>query len=208
MAFFNVFYVYLIQKKSKIIVNKYNFKPGKKMVKYRCTNRDMFFKKGGFKVFAIGDRVLYPMYGAGIIEAIEDKLVDGIKTAYYVMKISVGNLKISISVNKAEEKGIRNIAAPAEVMDIINKADTIEMPDNWNVRYKENTERLKTGDLRTEVQVYKTLIMRERGKMLSSIEKKMLTNAKQMIVSEIILSHNVDKPTAERMLLDSVMQPA
>ncbi len=159
-------------------------------------------------MFAIGDRVLYPMYGAGIIEAIEDKLVDGIKTAYYVLKISVGNLKISISVNKAEEKGIRNIEAPAEVLDIIRKTDTIDMPDNWNMRYKQNMERLKTGDLKTEVQVYKTLIMRERGKMLSSIEKKMLTNAKQIIVSEIILSQDVDKPAAERILLDSVMQTA
>lgn len=155
-------------------------------------------------MFAIGDRVLYPMYGAGVIEAIEDKLVDGIKTAFYVLKISVGNLKISISVNKAEEKGIRNIIASDEVMDIIERTDIIDMPDNWNVRYKENMERLKTGDLKTEVQVYKTLIIRERGRMLSSIEKKMLNNAKQIIVSEIILSQNVDKPTAERLLVQSI----
>ena len=159
-------------------------------------------------MFAIGDRVLYPMYGAGIIEGIEDKLVNGILTAYYVLKISVGNLKISISVNRAEEKGIRNIAAPNEVLDIIAKTDVIDMPDNWNVRYKQNMEKLKTGDLKTEVEVYKTLIMRERNKMLSSIEKKMLGNAKQIIVSEIILSHDVDKPTAERMLTDNIMQTA
>ncbi len=159
-------------------------------------------------MFAIGDRVLYPMYGAGIIEGIEDKLVNGILTAYYVLKISVGNLKISISVNRAEEKGIRNIAAPNEVLDIIAKTDVIDMPDNWNVRYKQNMEKLKTGDLKTEVEVYKTLIMRERNKMLSSIEKKMLGNAKQIIVSEIILSHDVDKPTAERMLNDNIMQTA
>ena len=159
-------------------------------------------------MFAIGDRVLYPMYGAGIIEAIEEKLVDGIKTAYYVLKISVGNLKISISVNKAKEKGIRNIASPSEVLDIINRTQTIDMPDNWNARYKENTERLKTGDLKTEVSVYKTLILRERCKMLSSIEKKMLTNVKQIIVSEIILSQNVDKQTAEQILFESVKQTA
>ena len=82
-------------------------------------------------IISIGDKVVYPMYGAGVIEAIEDKLVDGIKTAFYVLKISVCNLKISISVNKAEEKGIRNIQAPAEVLDIIKKTDTIDMPDNW-----------------------------------------------------------------------------
>ncbi|MBR6399694.1 MAG: CarD family transcriptional regulator [Firmicutes bacterium] len=159
-------------------------------------------------MFAVGDRVLYPMYGAGIIEGIEDKLVDGIKTAYYVLKISVGNLKISISVNRAEEKGIRNIIAPNEVLDIIEKTDVIEMPDNWNVRYKQNMEKLKTGDLKTEVEVYKTLIMRERSKMLSSIEKKMLGNAKQIIVSEIIMSHDVDKPTAERILSETISRSA
>ena len=114
-------------------------------------------------MFAIGDRVLYPMYGAGIMEEIEDKLVDGIKIAYYVLKISVGNLKISISVNRAEEKGIRNIASPNEVLDIIEKTDVIDMPDNWNVRYKQNMEKLKTGDLKTEVEVYKTLIMQKRN---------------------------------------------
>ncbi len=165
-------------------------------------------KERRINVFAIGDRVLYPMYGAGVIESIEDKLVNGILTAYYVLKISVGNLKISISVNRAEEKGIRNIADPNEVLDIIAKTDVIDMPDNWNERYKQNMEKLKTGDLKTEVEVYKTLVMRERNKMLSSIEKKMLGNAKQIIVSEIILSHDVDKTTAERMLTENVMQTA
>ncbi len=159
-------------------------------------------------MFAIGERVLYPMYGAGVIEEIEDKLVDGIKTVFYVLKISVGNLKVVISVNKAEEKGIRTLLSPDEVLEIIEHTEAIDMPNNWNVRYKENLERLKTGDLKTEVEVYKTLIMRERVKMLSSTEKKMLLNAKQIIVSEIMLSQNVDKTNAERILLESVEKTA
>ncbi|MBQ6555693.1 MAG: CarD family transcriptional regulator [Firmicutes bacterium] len=159
-------------------------------------------------MFAIGERVLYPMYGAGVIEEIEDKLVDGIKTVFYVLKISVGNLKVVISVNKAEEKGIRTLLSPDKVLEIIEKTDAIDMPNNWNLRYKENLERLKSGDLKTEVEVYKTLILRERIKMLSSTEKKMLLNAKQIIVSEIMLSQNVDKPNAERILLESVEKTA
>lgn len=156
-------------------------------------------------MFSIGDKVVYPMYGAGVIEDLEEKSIDGKYLKYYVMKIPVGNLKIMISAKNAEMLGIREIFASDEVINIINNALPISMPDNWNQRYKENLERIKTGDLEKVVQVFKTLIFREREKSLSSAEKKMLGTAKQIILSEIIMSQNIKKEQAEEILARTIV---
>ncbi len=155
-------------------------------------------------MFNVGDRVVYPMYGAGVIESIEDRVIDGKNLTYYVLNISVGNLKIMVSRDKAEKGGLRAICAADEVRSIVNEAKPIEMSDNWNIRYKDNMEKLKTGDLFKITEVFKTLILRERNKSLSSVEKKLMGTAKQIILSEIILSQNVDKPGAEEFLMNGV----
>jgi CarD family transcriptional regulator len=159
-------------------------------------------------VFKVGDKVSYPLYGAGIIEAIECKCIDGKNSDYYVLGIPIGNLTITISVAKAEALGLRYIHDANEVVDIINNADTIDMSANWAQRYKDNMDILRTGDLFKIVQVFKTLILRERIRVLSSVEKKLLGTTKQIILTEIILSNNIDKKTAELMLVGSMSQTA
>lgn len=161
-------------------------------------------KKGGKNVFNVGDRVVYPMYGAGIIEGIEERVIDGKSLTYYVLNISVGNLKIMVSRDKAEKGGLRDICPADEVRNIVSGARPIEMSDNWNLRYKKNMETLKTGDLFKIMEVFKTLILRERNKSLSSVEKKLMGTAKQIILSEIILSQNIDKPCAEELLMNGI----
>lgn len=155
-------------------------------------------------MFNVGDRVVYPMYGAGVIEGIEDRDIDGKLITYYVLKISVNNLKIMVSVEKAEKCGLRNVVSPDDVMHIVEEADIIEMSDNWNLRYKENMEKLKTGDLLKVMQVFKTLFVREKNKSLSNIEKKLMGTARQIILSEIILSKDVDKHGAEELLMQGI----
>ena len=153
--------------------------------------------KEGFYVFNVGDKIVYPMYGAGIIEGMEEKIIDGENKLYYILRIPVGNLKITISVKKADTLGLREIS---------NEVEPIEMSDNWNQRYKDNVERIKTGSLEKVVQVFKTLIFRERKKSLSSVEKKLLGTAKQIILSEIILSNDVEREQAEAILERAVIQ--
>lgn len=155
-------------------------------------------------MFSIGDKIVYPMYGAGVIEDLEEKSVDGENVLYYVLKIPVGNLKILISTAKAEKLGLRQISNSEEVLGIIKNVSTIEMNDNWNQRYKDNMERIKTGNLEKVMQVFKTLIFRERQKCLSSAEKKMLGTTKQIILSEIILSQDVEKEQAEAILTEAI----
>ncbi|MCD7904735.1 MAG: CarD family transcriptional regulator [Clostridiales bacterium] len=156
-------------------------------------------------MFNVGDKIVYPMYGAGVIEEIEEKEIDGKTCLYYAMMLPVGNLKITISVLKAESLGVRYISPSEEVLDTIRTVGPIEMSSNWNERYKDNSARIKTGELKKVVEVFKTLILKERQRSLSSVEKKMLNNTKQIIVSEIILSQGMEKSEAEKLLYDTTL---
>ncbi len=154
-------------------------------------------------MFCVGDKIVYPMYGAGVIEDLEHKDIDGNNQLYYVLRIPVGNLKIMVSAMKAENLGIRQVYGKDKVIEVISSVmnEPIDMPENWNERYKVNLERIKTGKLSEAALVYRNLLIRERKKVLSSAEKKMLTNAKQIIVSELILSQSIEKAEAEQALL-------
>ncbi len=156
-------------------------------------------------MFNVGDKIVYPMYGAGVIEGTEEKFIDGENKLYYILRIPVGNLKITISASKAGSLGLREVASSTEVLGIINEAEPIEMSENWNQRYKDNVARIKTGSLEKVVQVFKTLIFRERKKALSSVEKKLLGTTKQIILSEIILSQDIEKEQAEAILEQAII---
>ena len=152
------------------------------------------YKKGG--------KIVYPLYGAGVIEELEEKEVDGEIQIYYVLHISVVNLKIMISAAKADSLGVREIYGKEEMVSIITSVldKPIQMSDNWNQRYKENMERIKTGKLSEVALVFRNLLLRERERGLSTAEKKMMTTTKQIILSELILSHDIDKAAAEEIL--------
>ena len=151
-----------------------------------------------------GDKIVYPLYGAGVIEALEDKEIDGQLQTYYVLSIPVGSLKLMISSSKAESHNVRLIHPVDVIVDMLKTASdsTLSVPDNWNQRYKENMERIKTGDLVVVASVFKNLLLRERERGLSTAEKKMMTTTKQIILSELILSMDIEKVDAEKILDD------
>ena len=159
-------------------------------------------------MFCVGDKVVYPMYGAGVIEELEEKLIDGANQLYYVMNIPVGNLKIMVSASKAANLGIREIYESGEVIDILKNVVNIpiNMPENWNERYKSNLSKIKTGKLSEVVEVYRNLFLREKARGLSSAEKKLLSNAKHIVVGEISLSKNIDKEAAENILISEYVR--
>ena len=155
-------------------------------------------------MYQVGEKIVHPLYGAGVIETLEEKEVEGILQTYYVLQIPVGNLKIMISAAKAEAQGIRGIHSSDEILGIISSIldAPIDMPDNWNQRYKENMERIKSGQLSEVSMVYRNLLLRERERGLSTAEKKLMTTAKQIILSELILSKDMDRTDAETLLED------
>ena len=153
-------------------------------------------------MYQIGEKIVHPLYGAGVIESLEEKEVEGTMQTYYVLQIPVGNLKIMISAAKAGTQGIRGIHSKDEVVAVVSSIlDTeIDMPDNWNQRYKENMERIKSGQLAEVSLVYRNLLLRERERGLSTAEKKLMTTAKQIILSELILAKDIDRADAETLL--------
>ncbi|MCL2406147.1 MAG: CarD family transcriptional regulator [Defluviitaleaceae bacterium] len=153
-------------------------------------------------MYKIGEKIVHPLYGAGVIESLEEKDVDGIVQTYYVLQIPVGNLKIMISAAKAGAQGIREIHPKDEIVGIVSSVidAEVDMPDNWNQRYKENMERIKSGQLPEVSLVYRNLLLRERERGLSTAEKKLMTTAKQIILSELILSKDIDRTDAETLL--------
>ena len=153
-------------------------------------------------MYKLGEKIVHPLYGAGVIESLDEKEVEGAMQTYYVLQIPVGNLKIMISAAKAGSQGIRGIHGKDEIVDIVSSviATEIDMPDNWNQRYKENMERIKSGQLAEVSLVYRNLLLRERERGLSTAEKKLMTTAKQIILSELILSKDIDRVEAENLL--------
>jgi CarD family transcriptional regulator len=129
------------------------------------------------------------MHGAGVIEAIEEKIILGESRRYYILHIPFGDMKVMIPCDSTESVGVRGIIAESQLASI-EKAltdDSTEMSDNWNRRYRENMEKLKTGDLTDVCEVVRNLMRIDRVKKLSTGEKKMLSNAKQILLSELIL---------------------
>lgn len=140
-------------------------------------------------MFNIGDKVVYPMHGAGVIVDIEKKEILGEIKNYLIMKMPIGDMKVMIPVDNVVDIGVRSIIdhkAIDEVVEIL-KGHKTTMPDNWNRRYRMNMDRIKSGDIYEIADVVRNLMMLDNEKGLSTGERKMLTNAKQMLLSEICL---------------------
>ena len=140
-------------------------------------------------MFEVGDRVVYPMHGAGIIEKIESEQVLGEIRDYYVLNVSSGAINIMVPIDNCERIGLRRIISKSEVGEVfaLLKADSTAMESNWNRRYRENTEKLKTGDILEVAEVVRNLWRNDKIKKLSAGEKNMLNNARQILISELAL---------------------
>lgn len=149
-------------------------------------------------MFKIGDKVVYPMHGAGVIEGIEEKEMLGDLRAFYVLKLPTKGMKVMLPVENAINLGVRNVVCSDEmvhVMDVLGQ-DKDTMPDNWNRRYRANLEKIKTGDIFEVAQVVRNLEILDREKGLSTGERKMLNNTKQILVSELVLVKNMKEEEA------------
>jgi len=154
--------------------------------------------------FAVGDKVVYPHHGAAIIEGKEKRAFDGKKTDYFILRITYGDLKVSIPVEKADEIGLREVINDEEVEEVfaVLRKKEARMPTNWSRRFKNHVEKLKSGDIYQVAEVVRNLSLREADKGLSAGEKRMLARARQILVSELTFALNVDEEMAESRLDD------
>lgn len=153
-------------------------------------------------MFKLGDRVVYPMHGAGIIEAIEEKEVLGEKQQYYIMRLPLGDMRVMIPLRNANVIGIREVVSSdglEQALAVLQEEET-SMPANWNQRYRANLEKIRSGDIKTVAEVMRNLVKRDQEKGLSTGERKMLDTARQIFVSELILVREMEEESAMRLI--------
>ena len=156
-------------------------------------------------MFSVGDIIVYPMHGAGTIDAIEEKNILGETQAYYIIKMP-GEVKVMVPTAKAEEIGVRNIISKenaGKVLEILEENET-EMSNNWNKRYRDNMEKMKSGDIYEVADVVRNLAFKQKEKGLSTGEKKMLNNAKQILVSELVLAEHASQEDVENLVENKI----
>lgn len=153
-------------------------------------------------MFAIGDKVVYPMHGAGIIEAIEEREVLGEKRKYYIMRLPIGEMKVMVPMDNVGDLRLRQVIDEEGYERVINilqdKKNT--MCPNWNRRYRINMEKIKSGNIYEVAEVVRNLSLRDKEKGLSTGEKKMLENARQILISELVLAKNTEEGQVKVLL--------
>ena len=153
-------------------------------------------------MYEVGDKIVYPMYGAGVIESIEEKEILGEKKKYYVMKMPFGEMRLMIPINKANSIGIRAVVDKSVADRVLSSLEdrNIEQTSNWNRRYRENMIKIKSGNVFDVADVVKALTIRDRQRGLSTGERKMLNNAKRILISELVFAENMEPDEVEDLI--------
>lgn len=157
-------------------------------------------------MFVIGDYIVHPMHGAGVIENIVNKRINGDEREYYVLKLPVGDMVVMVPVAGCECIGVRPVVGRDEALEILNAFPNIEisMTQNWNKRYRENMDKIKSGNLLEVSEVVKGLMCRDVERGLSTGERKMLHSAKQILISELVIALDTNYVQIEEKLSSSI----
>ncbi|MCK9526092.1 MAG: CarD family transcriptional regulator [Limnochordia bacterium] len=153
-------------------------------------------------MYNVGDHVVYPMHGAGVIVAIEEREVLGERQEYYIMALPIGDMKVMIPMKSVDDLGLRQVSNDEEVRRVyqILQGDQTAMSTNWNRRYRANMEKIKSGDIFEVAEVVRNLTIRENEKGLSTGERKMLDNARQILLSELVIAQeSTEEEIVERI---------
>ncbi len=156
--------------------------------------------------FDVRDKVVYPHHGAAVIERRETKTAFGEEKEYFVLRLSYGDMTAMVPVDNTEEVGLREVIDAeevSEVFELLGKKDA-RMPTNWSRRFKNHAEKLKSGDVYEVAEVVRNLSPRDEEKGVSAGEKRMLSKARQILVSELALAEGTNEDKAE-ILLDEVL---
>jgi CarD family transcriptional regulator len=148
----------------------------------------------GKSSFKIGDKVVYPMHGVGLIDAIEKKVVLGKKNEFYIISIINSGMKVMIPVDNAESIGLRGVIGKKEVSKVLAllKKTGIETEDDWKLRYQNNIDKVKSGSIFEVAEVARDLYRRGREKELSIMERKLYESAYQLVIHEIAMSKSIE----------------
>ena len=154
--------------------------------------------------FKVGETVVYPHHGAAKIEAVEMRSIKGVDTEYLVLRVAQGDLTVRVPSDNVELVGVRDVVNAEgleKVFDVLRQPYT-EEPTNWSRRYKANLEKLASGDVIKVAEVVRDLWRRDKERGLSAGEKRMLSKARQILVSELALAEHTNEDKAETILAE------
>lgn len=159
----------------------------------------------------IGDKVVYPMHGAGVVEAIEEREFDSKPTEYLVLSMLLGNMKVRVPLRNLKKIGVRPISSPKEIKEVeevLQKDKTTNIRSiTWNRRFTIYVDKMKSGDVRDLAEVINSLTRQDSQKRLSTGERRLLGNARQILASEIMVAKKSDLESAEAWI-DKYLNPA
>jgi len=152
--------------------------------------------------FSIGDKVVYPNHGVGVIEQISSRTFGATVEKFYLLKIKSSSLKVMVPFHNVNSVGLRRVVRNGEIQKVLDFLTDGECSSNndWKYRFKENSERMRTGSLLEVAAVLKGLLQLSQAKALSFREKKMLERARYLLVSEMAMSRNCEEPAIEDLL--------
>ena len=158
-------------------------------------------------MFCVGDKIVHPMHGAGVIESIVDEKIGRDLVRFYVFRMPVSGLTLKIPTANSEMIGVRAVSSAETIERVLAELPklSVDMTTNWNHRYRENMERIKSGDLLEVAGVITALMHRDGERGLSTGERKMLHNARQILLSEVVLAEDVEYADAEARVNAAMM---
>ena len=153
-------------------------------------------------MFCVGDKIVHPMHGAGVIESIVDEKIGRDLVRFYMFRMPVSGLTLKIPTANSEMIGVRAVSSAETIERVLAELPklSVDMTTNWNHRYRENMERIKSGNLLEVARVIKTLMRRDKQRGLSNGERKMLHSAKQILLSEVVLVEQAPYQEAEKRI--------
>lgn len=156
--------------------------------------------------FQVGEKVVYPNQGVGIIEQISTRNLTGEPQMFYLLKLNASSLRVMVPMTNVGNVGLRRVAKNREIGDILDflHKGRCKSPQDWKWRFKENTEKMKSGSLQQVAEVLKTLVMLNQIKPLSFREKKMLDRAWGLMVDEIAVARGIARENVELQLVKAL----
>ena len=156
--------------------------------------------------FQIGDKIVYPNQGVGIIEQISRRNLTGQAETFYLLKLASNGMRVMVPMTNVENVGLRRVAKNREIGNVLDylTRGACNAPHDWKGRFKENSEKMRTGSLQQVAEVYKTLLVVSQGKPLSFREKRMLDRAWQLLVDEISAVRGWPKESVEGVLVKAL----
>ena len=150
----------------------------------------------------IGDKVVYPNHGVGVIEQISSRTIGATVEKFYLLKIKSSSLKVMVPFHNVNNVGLRRVVRNGEIQKILDFLTDGECCNNsdWKYRFKENSDKMRTGSLLEVAAVLKGLLLLNQTKPLSFREKKMLERARYLLVSELAMAKNLEESAVEQLL--------